>query len=141
MATSQAVGLFAVPTTPKPSLSQGSWSTVRMWNFGAANASSFDCRATTANSDSRQRCDASPIRGGLAAADLLFGPGQFLNRRACHGGQSAQRGVSLARAKHQFLRNATALFVIAAVRENTAGLLQNNIHIGGGAFIQLAHPW
>jgi hypothetical protein len=71
----------------------------------------------------------------------LFSPRQFLNRRACHRGQAAQRGVSLARAQHQFLRNAPALFVIAAVRENAAGFLQDNIQVGGGAFIQLAHDW
>ena len=58
---------------------------------------------------------------------------------AAHGPQSAQGGVSVLRTELQFLCDVSTTFVVAAVREDAAGLFQDEIHVCKRPIIQSGH--
>jgi hypothetical protein len=65
---------------------------------------------------------------------------RYLFERAMRDGpQSAQGAVSPLRTKLQFLCDVAAAFVVAAVREDAAGLFQNEIHVCNRPIIQFGH--
>jgi len=57
----------------------------------------------------------------------------------CDGPQSAQGGVSVLRTELQFLCDVSTTFVVAAVREDAAGLFQDEIHVCKRPIIQSGH--
>jgi hypothetical protein len=63
----------------------------------------------------------------------------LFERAMCDGPQAAQGGVAPLRTELQFLCDVATAFVVAAVREDAAGLFQNEIHVCNRPIIQFGH--